>query len=70
MERGKFDYFPGVRISAGAHIKDSILFQDTRVGGGATLNCVITDKTVVVNEGRVLSGHNTRPFYIAKGVII
>jgi hypothetical protein len=28
---------------------------------------VITDKNVVIRDGRVLSGHETRPFFIDKG---
>ena len=62
--------FRGVKISPDAEVRDSILFQDTRIGGGAMLNCVITDKAVTIGEGRILSGHLTRPFYIAKGATV
>ena len=35
-----------------------------------TLCCVITDKDVVLRDGRVLSGHETMPFYIRKGATV
>ena len=58
--------FRGVKVGKGAVVKNSILFQDTYVCEGAQLNCVITDKNVVIKDGRVLSGHETMPFYIGK----
>lgn len=62
--------FRGVHIGAGTVVKNSILFQDTYVGANASLNCVIADKDVVIRDGRVLSGHNTMPFYIEKGKMV
>lgn len=62
--------FRGVRIGKGTTVKDSILFQDTQVGSNAYLNCVVADKNVVVRDGRVLSGHESMPFYIDKGRMI
>lgn len=58
--------FRGVKVGKGAVVKNSILFQDTYVCQGAQLNCVITDKNVVIKDGRNLSGHETMPFYIGK----
>ncbi len=58
--------FRGVRIGKGAVVKNSILFQDTYVCPGASLNCVIADKNVMIKDGRTLSGHETMPFYIGK----
>ncbi len=58
--------FRGVHIGKGAVVKNSILFQDTYVCPGASLNCVITDKNVVIKDGRNLSGHESMPFYIGK----
>ena len=60
--------FRGVKIGKGAVIRNSIILQDTYVGSDVSLNCVITDKNVVINDGRVLSGHQTMPFFIGKGV--
>ena len=58
--------FRGVRVGKGAVVKNSILFQDTYVCSGASLNCVIADKNVIIKDGRTLSGHETMPFYIGK----
>jgi glucose-1-phosphate adenylyltransferase len=62
--------FRGVYVAKNAVIKNSILLQDTCVFTGSTLNCVITDKNVVIKEARNLSGHPTKPFYIEKNAII
>ena len=58
--------FRGVKIGKGTCVKNSILMQDTLTGENVYLNCVITDKNVVLRDGRVLSGHETMPFYIRK----
>ncbi len=58
--------FRGVKVGRGTVVKNSILMQDTYVGSDVTLNCVITDKNVIVRDGRVLSGHETMPFFIGK----
>ena len=62
--------FRGVHIARGATVKNSILMQDTIVSKDVSLNCVITDKNAVIRDSRVLSGHETLPFFIDKGVII
>lgn len=58
--------FRGVKVGKNTHIKNSIVMQDTLTGENVYLNCVITDKNVVIRDGRVLSGHETRPFFIDK----
>lgn len=62
--------FRGVRVGKGSVIKNSIVMQDTYVGDNVTLNAVICDKNVTVKNDRVLSGHETLPFSIAKGTVI
>ncbi len=62
--------FRGVKIGKGSKVKNSILFQDTQTGENVSLNCVITDKNVVIREGVSLSGHPSKPFYIDKGKMI
>ena len=62
--------FRGVKVGHGAVVKNSILFQDTIVSDNAFLNCVVTDKNAVIRDGRILSGHETLPFYIDKGRMI
>lgn len=57
----------GVVIRRGAVVKDSVLFQGTYVGENSALNCVVTDKSVHISEGVMLSGNFNMPFYIQKG---
>ncbi len=58
--------FRGVKIGRGTRVRNSILMQDTITGEDVYLNAVITDKNVVIRDGRVLSGHETTTFYIPK----
>ena len=62
--------FRGVKVGKGTVIKNCILLQDTYVGDNVKLNCVISDKNVVIKDYRNLSGHPTMPFYIDKGLTI
>lgn len=62
--------FRGVHVGKGTVVKNSILLQDTYVGANVALNCVITDKNVVIKDGRTLSGYDTMPFFIGKGVMV
>ena len=62
--------FRGVRVGKGTVVKNSILLQNTYVGDNSFVNCVIADKDVVIREERMLSGHETQPFYIEKGKMI
>ncbi len=62
--------FRGVKIGKGTVVENSIMLQDTYTGENVSLNCVITDKNVVIRDGRKLSGHETMPFYIDKGAMI
>ncbi len=62
--------FRGVKVGRNSKIKNSILFQDTVTGENVTLNCVITDKNVVIRDDRILSGHESLPFFIEKGKMI
>ena len=60
-------FFRGVEIGKGSVVKNCILLQDTKVGEKVSLNCTVTDKNVKVRDGRTLSGHETIPFFLAKG---
>ena len=62
--------FRGVKVARGTVVKNSILMQHTVTGENVTLNCIITDKNVVIRDKRVLSGSENHPFYIAKGNMI
>ncbi|MBR2353536.1 MAG: glucose-1-phosphate adenylyltransferase subunit GlgD [Clostridia bacterium] len=59
-----------VKVGKGTVIKNSILMQDTVTGDNVNLNCVITDKNVVIRDGRALSGHESMPFFIPKGSMV
>ncbi len=58
--------FRGVKVARGAKVSNSILMQDTIISEKAYINCIITDKNVVVTDGRHLSGCEVNPFYIRK----
>ena len=62
--------FRGAKVGRGAVVRNSILLQDTLVGNDVTLNCVISDKNVVIRDDRTLSGHETMPFFIGKGMTV
>ena len=62
--------FRGVRVGAGTVVKNCVLLQDTFVGDDVQLNCVISDKNVIIKDGRMLSGHETMPFFIGKGMMV
>lgn len=57
----------GVKVERGAVVKNSILFKGTIIKKNASVNCIVTDKDVVVSEGVNLSGNNNMPFYVQKG---
>ena len=56
--------FRGVTVEDGASVKDSVLMQGTVVGKGASLDYVISDTFVNINEGRRIMGYRTYPLYI------
>lgn len=62
--------FRGVHVGKGTVIRNSVLLQDTYVGNNANVNCTITDKNVMIKDSRNLSGHETMPFFIAKGTMV
>ncbi|MGI6754073.1 MAG: glucose-1-phosphate adenylyltransferase subunit GlgD [Eubacteriales bacterium] len=62
--------FRGVRVGRGATVRNCVLLDDTYVGEGAELYCVVTDRDVLIKDGRRLSGHETLPFFIGKGVSV
>lgn len=62
--------FRGVRVGRGTVVKNSVLLQDTFVGKNTDVNCVISDKNVIIKDGRHLSGHESMPFFIKKGGIV
>ena len=62
--------FRGVRIAEGAVVRNSIIMQATDVQEGCDIDYVITDKGVVIKRGRRLSGHNSFPVVLRKGMTV
>jgi len=59
-----------VRIGAGAVVKNCILQDGTIVEKNASLDCIITDRQVVISENRGLMGYRTYPVYIERARVI
>ena len=59
--------FRGVKVEKGAVIRNSIVMQDNIICAHAELDCVITNKNVVVGTRRKLSGCDSLPYFIQKG---
>ena len=62
--------FRGVKVGKNTVVKNSILFKDVYTGENVVLNCVVADKNVVIRDNKVLSGHETMPFYIPRDKMI
>lgn len=62
--------FRGVKIGKGTIVRNSILMQDTIIGENADLNCVISDKNVIIGSRRILCGCDLQPYFLSKGTII
>ncbi len=62
--------FRGVKVAAGASVKNSVLMQNTTVEKGVALDYVVTDKNVVITADKSLKGDATYPLFIEKGKII
>lgn len=58
--------FKGVKVSKGAVVKNSILMQDTVIGENANINCIISDKNVIIKNNAELSGAKTFPICLTK----
>ena len=59
--------FRGVKVGKGAVVRNSVLFHGTTVGDNANLNCIVTDKDVMITDGVSLSGNGNMPFYVERG---
>ena len=62
--------FRGVKIGRGAVVKNSIIMQGTYVGENCLLDCVITDKDVMIRDSKKLIGCKEYPFFIEKGTAV
>lgn len=62
--------FRGVKIGKGAKVRNCVLMQDTVVEAGADVEYVISDKNVVITEGKQVKGTDTFPVFISKHQIV
>lgn len=60
----------GVRVERSAVVKNSIIMQNTDIQSGARVEYVISDKDVIVREGREVIGHEKYPLLLAKKSIV
>ena len=59
--------FRSVKVGKNVVIKNSIIMENTIIMDNAELNYTITDKDVIIEKDRKLSGYETYPIVIAKG---
>ena len=62
--------FRDVKVDRGAVVENCILMQGTLVCADSSLNCVITDKNVVIKDDRTLRGFDSYPVFISKGAVV
>lgn len=62
--------FRGAVVGKGAYLKNCIVMQDTVIGEDVKMECVITDKNVVVNKGSELKGTSKCHSYIPKYSVV
>ncbi len=56
--------FRGVHVGKGTVIRNSIIMQDTVIGGNCEIDYVITDKNVKISAGKTLRGDTTFPVFV------
>ena len=62
--------FRGVKIAAGAHVRNCIIMQDGQVHEGAYIENCILDKQAVIKRNSKLIGPEAYPIVIGKDVVI
>jgi glucose-1-phosphate adenylyltransferase len=62
--------FRGVKVKAGAVVKNCIIMENGEIGERANVSYVITDKDVVVRDGKELAGSESYPVVIVKGKVV
>lgn len=62
--------FRSVKVQKGAVIKNSIIMESGIIMENAKLNYIISDKKVIVQTGRELSGSENYPIVIVKGRVV
>jgi len=62
--------FPGVTVSRGASVKNSVIMHDCAIAPSVYVDYAILDKHVVVEQGAVLCGEPVHPFVAEKNGIV
>jgi glucose-1-phosphate adenylyltransferase len=62
--------FRGVTVDDSAVIEDSIIMENGYIMKGSSVAYTITDKNVIIMDGRKISGYETYPIVIAKNKIV
>lgn len=62
--------FRGVELGKGASVRDCVIMQDSKIGEGAELECVILDKDVIIHPGVKLRGTSGHPLILKRGEIV
>ena len=57
-------------IGKGAKVKNCVIMQGAVISENADISYAIIDKQCVIKNGRVLAGHSTYPFVLAKNSIV
>ena len=57
-------------IEKGAKVEDCIIMEGGRILSDASLRHVITDRNVIVRNGRTMMGHENYPITIAKNATV
>ena len=64
------DSYRDVVIEKGAKVEDCIIMEGGRILSDASLRHVITDRNVIVRNGRTMMGHENYPITIAKNATV
>jgi glucose-1-phosphate adenylyltransferase len=62
--------FREVVIGKGTEVKNSVLMSGCSAGENVSLNYVIADKNVLINNNRTLMGYEKHPIYLKKDSIV
>ncbi len=62
--------FRGVHVGKGSKISNCVIMQDSNIGENSSLNYVIADKDVIVQNDVNLSANETCPVYISKAAVV
>lgn len=62
--------FRSVKVGKGAVIRNSIIMENGIIMENAQLDYTITDKDVIIQSGRRLSGYESYPMVVVKGKVI